>query len=298
MALGATAVGIAALAPFVVAGAFADFWNSAVVYTLKYVGDTSATDRIGATLFSVIPLLLFVGPWVILSTLAVLQARKGTETEKLWLVVGWLCASFAAIILVGRFYSHYFVQTLPGMALLVPAGFAYVRDTWRRSFRLRLLYSLGFSLLTVSALAFSLNAYTRPSPSARHLAKHPGDLSSEFEVESPALADYIREHTSAEDKIYNLGFQTELYFYAQRDSPSKFLFDRPFGADSAYIREAVHDLEMQPPRYIIDSASYDGWMKDHYDPAPIFSFISARYDYVGKIYYADVYKLREVTSAP
>src|SRR5438552_4952566 len=44
------------VAPFVVLGAFADFWDAAVVYTLHYVGDRSALERfVGPAIAGVFP---------------------------------------------------------------------------------------------------------------------------------------------------------------------------------------------------------------------------------------------------
>ena len=125
MLFGAVLIGVVALLPFVLSGAFPDFLDAAVVYTFQYVGDTSLFGRILIALLIVPPVAAVAGPWVVLSVLAVLHARRSLEPEKYWLLAGWLCASVAGIVFVGRFFPHYFAQLLPGMSLLVPLGLRF-----------------------------------------------------------------------------------------------------------------------------------------------------------------------------
>jgi hypothetical protein len=179
------------------------------------------------------------------------------------------------------------------MALLVPPGLAYLRDKWRKSDRIYLVWVAALVFGAGAAIFFSADVYIRESPEARHVAKHPNTVLTTFEVDSPRLGEYIRQNTTAEDRIYNLGFQTELYFYADRESPTKFILDRPFATDSDYVVEAERELRANPPKFVIDSARYDPWTPGQYDSSTLRSFIADRYEYVGKIYYADVYRLRQ-----
>ncbi len=290
---GAVFVGILALLPFVISGTFDDFWSAGVVYTLRYVSDGSAVGRVFGAVSRTLLLTFFAGPWVGLSILAVLRARKNAQSGEHWLIAGWLIASYAGIIVVGRFFPHYFVQMLPGMALLVPAGLVYLRDMWRQSNRVYLAWVAVLVFCAGSALFFSADVYGRASPEAPHIAKHPDNELTLFEVDSPRLGEFIRQNTTDDDRIYNLGFQTELYFYADRESPTKFILDRPFVTDSDYVVQAERELRADPPKYIIDSARNDPWEPGKYDASGLRAFITERYEYVGKIYYADVYRLRE-----
>ena len=142
------------------------------------------------------------------------------------------------------------------------------------------------------ALLFAIAVYGRSSLNSRHTAKYSGDILAEWETESPALAEYIRANTTKGDLIYNLGFQPELYFYADRSSPTRFLFDRPFATNQSYVDEALRDLQAHPPKYVVDSPRYDPWEPGRYDSSAIRAFIQDRYVYFGKIFYADVYQLR------
>jgi 4-amino-4-deoxy-L-arabinose transferase-like glycosyltransferase len=294
MLIGAVLIGVVALLPFVFSGAFRDFFDAAVIYTLRYVGDTSLLNRILVTVLVLVPLGAVAGPWMALSVLAVLHARRSPERRKNWLLIGWSCASFVGIVFVGRFFPHYFAQLLPGMSLLVPLGIRFLQEKWRKSAGLGALYSVLIGGLAVLALFLAATIYGRSSADARHLAKTPDKTLSKWETESAELATYVRANTSQDDLIYNLGFQPELYFYSERASPTRFLFDRPFAADQGYVDEALHDIESHPPKYIIDSARFDPWEPGRYDSSAIRAFIADRYEYVGKVYYADLYRLRDL----
>jgi hypothetical protein len=277
-----------------VTGTADDLWDAGVIYTLKYVGDTPPGDRIETTLFTFLPLLVFVGPWLVLSVLAIVNARRAADPTRHWLVIGWLLASYVGVLFVGRFYAHYFVQLLPAAGLLVPVGLLFVLNQVRQRTRLRMAYTTTLALLTVLTVSLALSGYLRTSYDSRHIAKAPNDALSDFEVDSPELAQYIRQNTDDGDFIYNLGFQPELYFYSRRDSPTRFMFDRPFEVDEEYVNEALRDLESRPPVLFIDSAKYDPWFEpDRYDRALFEQFLAEHYELIGRLFYADAYRLRD-----
>ncbi len=297
MLTGSTLVGIITVLPFVLSGTLPQTFDATVIYTLQYVGDASLLARILYTLLTLVPLVAVAGPWVVLSVLATLDARRNPEPHKHWLLAGWSCASFAGIVFVGRFSAHYYVQLLPGMSLLVVPGIRFIQWKFRRKAASGARYAVLVAALAVVALSFAATIYGRSSVDSRHLAKARGDVLSKWETESAELATYIRANTSQDDLIYNLGFQTELYFYSERASPTRFLFDRPFAADQRYADEALRDIESRPPKYIIDSARFDPWEPGRYDASAIRAFIADRYEYVGKVYYADLYRLRDLTES-
>lgn len=297
MSAGAMLVGAIAVLPFVLAGISSDVWDSAIVYTIKYVlvGDVSLGARIFQTIRAPLPLAVVAGPWVLFSVLAVLRTRGQPEAAMQWMLVSWTGATAAGIAFAGRFYPHYYFQLMPGLSLLAPLGILYIREHWTRGRGTRIAWTTVTVASVLVSIAYAIPVYSKGSPAERHIARYPGDVVVKWETRSPALAAYIRDGTSPSDRIYNLGYQPEIYFYADRESPTRFLFNRPFSVDQGYVAEAVRDLEALPPVFIIDSTRDDPWGTDRYDSSPISAFIEANYDYVGMIEYADVYRLREVT---
>jgi len=66
-------------------------------------------------------------------------------------------------------------------------------------------------------------------------------------------------------------------------------------ADARLVESALHDLRNQPPALIIDSARYGPSDTHEYDRSGFDRFLTDRYEYLGKMYYADVYRLKEKT---
>jgi 4-amino-4-deoxy-L-arabinose transferase-like glycosyltransferase len=292
LVLGCGTALLATALPFLVVGAFGDFFDAVVRYAWQWSGNLPLDDRISNALRAPLYLSLVAGPWVLASILGILFTIRDRPEGKTWLLVGWLLASAIGAASPGRFYDHYYVQLLPAMGLLIPAGAYFLRKRWRQ----QSVRAAAYLLLAVSlffAVGFNANIYLQPSYAARHEAKYPDHPRALWETQSPDLAAYVRQRTDDDEYIYNLGFQSELYFYARRKSPTRFVFSRPFEVDKGLVPRAVAELERSKPVYIIDSTRYETWRERRYYPPEIQAFIAEHYDYLGKIYYADVYRLRD-----
>jgi len=281
------------VAPFVVLGAFADFWDAAVVYTLHYVGDRSALERfVGPAIAGVFP-FVFAGPWMALSLLGLVYMIRRGENRWGWLLAGWLLAGVMSTIFVGRIYAHYYVHLLPALSLMVPLGVRFLRNRWQVAPVRAGAFIFIVGAMAAGAIGLNGRVYLHDSVDERHLSKFPYDYMTYWEIESPALARYIADNTSPDDRIYNLGFQSELYFYADRRSPTRYLFDDVFLADESLVKDTLKELQEKTPTLIIDSARY-GPPRDHrYDRSGFDHFLADRYEYLGKMYYADIYRLKE-----
>ena len=287
-------VGLALVsAPFLASGSFADLFEGVVTYALGYSNDVSTIEKAEAMLFSPLYLIRRAGPWIVLALLGIACAWKIRREKPTALAVAWLAASCAGVLATGRFYDHYYVQLLPALALMAPLGIAFLEERWDR----RWVRVIGLFVLPLSVfipLVVSLNVYLQPTPEDRHLAKFQSAGIGDWEVESVALGAYLQRQTDENDYIYNLGFQSELYFYADRKSPTRFLFDHAFPVDAQYEAEALADLEANPPAMIVDSARYepDDRIESAYYAESIKEFIDDSYEYLGKFYYADIYRLK------
>jgi len=173
------------------------------------------------------------------------------------------------------------------LSLMVPLGVRFLRNRWQVAPVRAGAFILLVGALAAGAIAVNGQVYLHDSADERHLSKFPGDPS----IESPALARYIADNTSPEDPIYNLGFNSELYFYADRRSPTRYLYDLAFVADEGRVEKALEDLKEDTPIFVIDSARYE-IRSDSYDRSGFDQFLANRYQYLGKMYYADVYRLR------
>ena len=206
------------------------------------------------------------------------------------LLFGWLAVNWLGIVVPGRFFDHYFVTLMPGLSLIVPLGLKCLRDNWSSPLvRLAVLPVLALSL--VAPLVNNLEIYLQPGYDERHSAKYFDDFRAPWENQGPEFGAWLNERTAPDDYIYNLGFQAELYFFADRASPTRFLSDRPFWYAARYQDEAVRELSANPPLYVIDSAAYEKKELEEHS-GKVRAWLKANYDYIGKVYYADVWVLK------
>jgi 4-amino-4-deoxy-L-arabinose transferase-like glycosyltransferase len=289
---------ILVVVPFAATGAMPELFETTVVYTLKYVGGPSTGTKLSALLTLPLFLAFVLGPWFVLSIIGLFR-RPDTADDHRLLLGGWFAANLLGIIIAGRFYNHYFAALLPCAALMVPLGVSYVADNWRslrqpRFVALTATLILVLPLLTAVQFAQNASIFLKSTPEARHEAKYAGDDRAAWENEGPQLGAWLQERTRPDELIYNFGFQSEVYFYADRRPASRFLFDRPFWYADSYVDEAIAELAAKRPSYVVDSAIYEEWAEGKVYTQRIKDWIVQNYDYVGKVYYADVWRLKAV----
>jgi len=281
------------IAPFVVMGAFADFWDAAVVYTLHYAGDRSAAERVTDLVTTGLVPFVYAGPWIALTLLGFVYLIQDGKDRWGWLLAGWLAAGVISIVWLGRLYEHYYVHLLPALSLMAPLGVRFLRHRWQVAPVRAGAFIFLVAVLAAGAILLNGQVYLRPSAEEQNLANLTRDYTAYSYLASPSLARYIADNTSPDDRIYNLGFESELYFYADRRSPTRYLFDHVFLADESLVTDTLKELQEEPPTLIIDSARY-GPPQDHrYDRSGFDQFLADRYEYLGKMYYADIYRLKE-----
>ena len=152
----------------------------------------------------------------------------------------------------------------------------------------------AWAVLFLSCLYFSLSVFLHATPEGRHIAKFP-DAQARVAIASRALADYVRAETRPEDTILNWGRETQLYFYADRKPATRYLYDRPFWQDPPTLDRAMADLRAHPPVLILDSLPPPGRGEPYaeYHPQVYLDFLAERYEYAGRVEFAEVYRLKE-----
>ena len=306
IALGALAAGLVITAPIAAAGAFPDMADALFKYTFDYSAANPAEARVRTSLEGLLFLLQVAGPWLVLATAGAVVAVRRGDSDAVFLA-GWLLAPVLAIFVVGRFYAHYYVALVPALALLVTPSVSWLAANWR-VLPVKFVALPVLAALSVSALVSSGDIYLRSSADARHIAKYEHPNYPTRETQSDELADWVEAHTRPDDKIYNVGFHSELYFLADRRSPTRYMFDHPFMVDPSYIDKAISELEADPPALILDTTYAEHWIdaegrrlaesdkrllseRSVYAGQPLRDWVRENYRFIGKIYYADVYVL-------
>jgi hypothetical protein len=152
---------------------------------------------------------------------------------------------------------------------------------------------IGLSL--IAPLGINGVIYLHADADDRHEQKYFRVERAQWETQSQELSDWILARTQPGDKIYNLGFQNEVYFYTKLSSPTRFLFDYPFQLDHDFEQEALADLKADPPKYVFGSKldQPPEIPNDDYYPYAIYNWVKDNYDYVGQIYYAYMWQRKD-----
>jgi len=293
LGLGWAAATALVLTPIALTGTLGDFVRVSLVYGWNYTSNVPLQSRLSG-LGRLALQLLATAPLVAAAGIGAMHLRRRLGEPSALILVAWTAGSVIGVASSGRFFPHYVVQLLPAFALLAapPAESAWqrLRAGWRPARRALAIWAV----LLASCLYFTLSVFLHVTPEGRHIAKFP-EAQARVEIESRALADYVRAETRPDETILNWGRETQLYFYADRKPATRYLYDRPFWQDPATFDEAMADLRAHPPVLILDSLPPPGLDEAYakYHPQAFLDFLAERYDDVGKVEFAEVYRLRK-----
>jgi hypothetical protein len=83
--------------------------------------------------------------------------------------------------------------------------------------------------------------------------------------ESIRIAEYVRDHTSANDVIAVLGSEPQIYFYSNRHSSTGYIYTYGLMELQKYAndmqREMIREIEFAHPKYLISVVMEDSWLK-------------------------------------
>jgi hypothetical protein len=267
------------------AGAFRQFWSWTAASAASYgsnVPGALAWDRLVNQYFG-----SECGPDVLLWLLAAVSLalmwvdKKPGDRKAIILIL--LVLSLLAVCAGFYFRQHYFVLALPALALLIGYGVTFSR-------RLVLDAGLGVFARSLPAAVFALICLlTILSRSHVYFTDLPAAASREiFGPSDPfpemkQIGEYIRDHTSKEDKIAVIGSEPEVSFYAQRRSVTGYIYTfnlmEPVPSAVRMQKDMIREIETGDPLLLVDVRLRYSWDRtDETDPA-IFNW---RDDYTKK----------------
>lgn len=144
---------------------------------------------------------------------------------------------FSAIL--GTFYNHYYLIVMPMLCLLIAVY-------WREVFRSKLLIIICI-LSIAGSYAVSLKQLYNNFFGSAHLEA----------LQMSVAAKYVKDNTTATDKIIYHGYGATFYQLAKRDSGSRFisashpLIDQREGFGYDFTNKHIEDMELNKPKYII-----------------------------------------------
>jgi len=282
--------------PFVAVGAFDDWFYANVTYNLLYF----RADGPGPV-SSTLTFLVAAAPLVLLAAVGARSIARTTGGAPRWLLALWVAAIFATVLTTGRAYAHYWVLTVPALGLLAAPALVAIGSVPRLTIPRRVAVWTALILATALAVAVNLPPYLAGSSADRHVVQY--GTAGDRDVEAAAVADRVGELLEGrEGAIYELGRETSIYFYATRQPPVRFMFDRQFYLDPATLEEAISGLRVNPPELILltraaDDPPYsDGSVpiavvSERLVPPPVVALLDEEYQFVERIEFADIYRL-------
>jgi len=293
--LGALAIGfstsfIPLLAYFAANGALNDLYQAVIVFNTYHAriggnptlaGIVTGTLDFLASMNFLTPLAL-VGLWAVLKLPTSIPSTAGGTRVRVMGRVGmaavimpiWLLASAAGIWTQGKFFSYHWSPVLPPLALLAAWGITLLAREIRqaRGNMVRaLIAAVCLAVAAIYATALVRDHAPKWTRDAGYLLGHTtseqylANFAHNIEgrdvysfLETQQTAQYLREHSSADDRVLIWGFQALVNFLADRRAPTRYIFTYPLTFDrpeSAFRVEArrtfLRDLRNQPPLYIV-----------------------------------------------
>ncbi len=250
---------------FAATGTFASFWFWTVRYASSYssqlplssfapnfMGSFSGILHASPLLWTLAALGLG-GLWFTRRTRAAVPA-----------ILAYVAFSFLAICPGFFFRPHYFVLTLPAVAILVGTAIEAAGTLLERRFTAvaAQIFACGILLVaTGDALARQADFLFRMTPDQ---ASRDTYGINPF-PESIEIARYIRLNSDPGDRIAILGSEPQILFYSQRRSVTGHLYAYPLMEPHEFAldmqREVIGDIERGRPRFIVFVAIRTSWLR-------------------------------------
>jgi len=178
-------------------------------------------------------------------------------------LTGLLAASFLATCPGLYFRGHYFILLLPVVALLVGAATAVARRLLARVVSGGVALGLAVALPAAAVGCFVVTE--REALFSMSTARLSRTIygSSPF-VEAPQIAAYIKDRTTASDRIAVVGSEPEIYFYADRKAATGYIYTYALMEPQPYAErmqeEMIREIESAHPRFLVFTWIKDSWL--------------------------------------
>ncbi len=206
-----------------------------------------AFGRLGHSLWNSLVVGGDVLPLVVLTALALTIYRASLSEDARWLAPLWFLASFGGIALGGNWFTHYFFQLLPPLAIYAAIGVraAFARGETAR-WRVRLVTLLSLSVMLTAA-------YT-----GQYFAAQPADISwnlyhdRAYQAQG-LLVEYLKANSGPNDRIYIAFEAPEIYYLSERQSAFAVVWREPILNDPATFDRLIATLDTPAgPAFIVD----------------------------------------------
>ncbi len=246
---------------FAVQGAFPQFWSAAFEYNFVYAGrgGTDFAQRFDTLLRGLRPLtftgLTQFGLLGFALTLTLTLTKRFLPKESvpvLAVVLIDLPIELYLVSLTEKTFLHYYMTLLPALAVLTAVtawSVIQVLSRWQFPAWVR----AAAALIVLGGFAWS---YFDNYLDQTYIYRKNRD---------DAAIQYLLQNSSPDDKVLIWGAEAAVNFFAQRESPTRFVYQYPLQNDNytteAMVLEFLNDVTENRPRFVIDTGT-----------EPLFSF--------------------------
>lgn len=237
------------------AGVFPKFWLWTVEYAQQYETLQSLSQAFAAfgIHFSLAVATIFFLWLLAILGLAMIWSEGRFQGQRLWLA-GFAGASALTVVPGFYFRQHYFLLTLPAVALLAACAVSVVNLRWRERTpdpRMAHWPVTLYALLLAAVFFNNRDIWLVRSPVSASRAIYPGESFPEAQT----LAAFIRTHSAPDARVAVLGSEPEMYFLARRRSATGYIYTyelteaQPFARQMT--REMIQEVETSAPEFVV-----------------------------------------------
>ncbi len=196
----------------------------------------------------------------IASIVATLRSKPEKRNQRLFLLL-WVLAGLFSGYIQGKGFAYHFLPALPGLSVLAAVG-AMTAASIAHTLLPRASKTVTMTILVVAGTALSgvlpSLARTAAAFSADPLAS--GNYYDRFESynysprDNLGVAEYVANNSRADETLFVWGYETGVYFMAEKVPPSRFIYTWPLivsYANGAYQDDLMAELGTQPPDMFI-----------------------------------------------
>jgi hypothetical protein len=246
------------------AGVFSRFWFWTFTYASAYA--TGESLRGGWELFYAYfqkKLAIYAGFFMLAIAGLLVSRRNKDASRQTGFVLGFLLCSFLGTAAGLYFREHYFILSLPALAVVVGLsvcslqlalyGMAVMKQVSASVPLALFAVVLGWNIFYQRQLLLQL-----PANQVCQIIYRPDPF-----VEAPALAGYIRDHSAADARVAVIGSEPEIYFYSQRRSATGYIYTYALMETQPYAqtmqREMMAEIEASRPEYLVWVGYDNSW---------------------------------------
>ena len=261
--------GTGAIIPFTIvcfvlwyAGVFRNFWFWAIDYARQYGSLISISAAPQIFIYNVKEVIgASWGLWALAGIGAVVGLWMKRSRASTGFLLGLFAFSALAVSAGFYFRYHYFILVLPAISLLAGVAVSNLSDQLNgHATAVRLLVFLLFGAALSLPLFWEEKFFFGLSPvEACRLIYGENPF-----PESVRIAEYVREHTNANDTIAVLGSEPQICFYAKRHSATGYIYTYGLMEPQKYANqmqsEIIREIERAHPKYLIFVGMSYSWL--------------------------------------